>query len=84
MSSLPNQPTFLETYKKVEYDEKTNKNENKMNKRYKREINFIEEEIHYWKKEYELYPDEAIKRKIQKLNTELLQVKKIYENILHN
>ncbi len=84
MSSLPNQPTFLETYKKIEYNEKPINNENKIQQRYKREIKFIEEEIQYWKKEYELCPDEVIIRKLQKLNMELLQVKKIYETILHN
>ena len=83
MSSLPNQPTFLETYKKVENYEKIN-NENNLNERYKKEIKFIEEEIQYWKKEDELCPDELIKRKIYKLNIELLQVKKMYENFLIN
>jgi hypothetical protein len=84
MSSLPNQPTFLETYKNIETNEKIHINENKIQERYKKEIKFIEEEIQYWKKEDELCPDEAIKIKIQKLNMELLKVKKIYENILHN
>ncbi len=84
MSSLPNQPTFLESYKKVEPNEKLIYNENKMNERYKREINFLEEEIKYWKREYELSLNESIIYKLQKLNTELFQVKKIYENYLNN
>jgi hypothetical protein len=81
MSSLPNQPTFLESYKKIN-DKEQILLENKLVQKYKKEIKYVEEEIQYWKTENEFNPSEFKKKKIQELEFELKNIQKIYENMI--
>jgi|688.fasta_scaffold1006627_2 hypothetical protein len=81
MSSLPNQPTFLESYKKIN-DKEQILLENKLVQKYKKEIKYVEEEIQYWKTENEFNPSESKKKKIQELEFELKNIQKIYENMI--
>jgi len=81
MSSLPNNPTFLESYKKIN-DKEQILLENKLVQKYKKEIKYVEEEIQYWKTENEFNPSESKKKKIQELEFELKNIQKIYENMI--
>jgi hypothetical protein len=80
MSSVPNKPTFLDSYKNINETEKKIPQNNIIEK-YKREIKYIEEEIRYWKNEDEFNPSDSKKKKIRELEIELKNVENIYIHI---
>lgn len=80
-SSLPNQPTFLDSYKKIYGTEKTSK-ETSITEHYKKEIKYLEQELEYWITENGMSPSETKDKKIKELAVELKNVKETYENII--
>lgn len=81
MSSLPNQYTFLDSYKKI-YANETHSKENSILEHYKKEIKYLEEELQYWITENGVSPSESKDKKIKELAVELKNVKETYANII--
>lgn len=81
MSSVPNKPTFLDTYNKINDNQKKIP-QNKLIEKYEKEIKYIEEEIRYWKNEDNYNPSDSKKKKIKELEFELKNIKNIYIHII--